>query len=233
MLLTARQDRSNSNIKHMIQSYNKIRSNMAASWVTAPCSMSEVYRSFTGACCSNAVALKKRLWNVGKLPPDYTAQQPGRRPSSYSPQWEDKITKFEKFPHRNTHKFQMCTSLHILWVHILILSRDYLTKANYLITVDDVIEGVTTPASMRKRWVMASSSSHLTNSGICHVGFTDCRKLKITDVSSPKAHYLHTSKFHENPSVRFRVTVGPKLEFVRPLTDGSTTSSVERHDREI
>jgi hypothetical protein len=27
----------------------------------------------------------KRLWNIGKILPDYTAQQLGRQPSSYSP----------------------------------------------------------------------------------------------------------------------------------------------------
>jgi hypothetical protein len=32
----------------------------------------------------------KHLWNVGKLLPDYTAQQPRRQPSSYSPPWEFK-----------------------------------------------------------------------------------------------------------------------------------------------
>jgi hypothetical protein len=34
---------------------------------------------------------RKHLWNVGKLLPDYTAQQPRRQPSSYSPQWEPEI----------------------------------------------------------------------------------------------------------------------------------------------
>jgi hypothetical protein len=31
------------------------------------------------------------LWNVGKLLPDYTALQPIRQPSSYSPPWEPQI----------------------------------------------------------------------------------------------------------------------------------------------
>jgi hypothetical protein len=31
------------------------------------------------------------LWNVGKLLPDYTALQPRRQPSSYSPSWEPQI----------------------------------------------------------------------------------------------------------------------------------------------
>jgi hypothetical protein len=33
----------------------------------------------------------KDLWNVGKLLPDYTALQPRRQPSSYSPPWEPQI----------------------------------------------------------------------------------------------------------------------------------------------
>jgi hypothetical protein len=34
----------------------------------------------------------KYLWNVGKLLPDYTAQQPRRQTSSYSPPWEPEIS---------------------------------------------------------------------------------------------------------------------------------------------
>jgi hypothetical protein len=34
----------------------------------------------------------KGLWNVGKLLPDYTAQQPRRQLSSYSPPWEPEIS---------------------------------------------------------------------------------------------------------------------------------------------
>jgi hypothetical protein len=33
----------------------------------------------------------KDLWNVGKLLPDYTALQPRRQQSSYSPPWEPQI----------------------------------------------------------------------------------------------------------------------------------------------
>jgi hypothetical protein len=33
----------------------------------------------------------KDLWNVGTLLPDYTALQPRRQPSSYSPPWEPQI----------------------------------------------------------------------------------------------------------------------------------------------
>jgi hypothetical protein len=33
----------------------------------------------------------KDLWNFGKLLPDYTALQPRRQPSSYSPPWEPQI----------------------------------------------------------------------------------------------------------------------------------------------
>jgi hypothetical protein len=34
----------------------------------------------------------KHLWNVGKLLPDYMAQQPRRQPSSYSPPWQPEIS---------------------------------------------------------------------------------------------------------------------------------------------
>jgi hypothetical protein len=34
----------------------------------------------------------KHLGNVGKLLPDYKAQQPRRKPSSYSPPWEPEIS---------------------------------------------------------------------------------------------------------------------------------------------
>jgi hypothetical protein len=33
----------------------------------------------------------KDLWNAGKLLPDYTALQPRKQPSSYSPPWEPQI----------------------------------------------------------------------------------------------------------------------------------------------
>jgi hypothetical protein len=33
----------------------------------------------------------KDLWDIGKLLPDYTALQPRRQPSSYSPPWEPQI----------------------------------------------------------------------------------------------------------------------------------------------
>jgi hypothetical protein len=35
----------------------------------------------------------KILWNIGKLTPDYTAQQPRRQPSSYSSPWEPEISQ--------------------------------------------------------------------------------------------------------------------------------------------
>jgi hypothetical protein len=38
------------------------------------------------------VAPSKHLWNVGKLLPDYTAQQPRKKPSSNKPPWEHKIS---------------------------------------------------------------------------------------------------------------------------------------------
>jgi hypothetical protein len=60
------------------------RQKIAVFWIVAPCSLVEVYRRFRGPCCLD-------LWNVGKLLPDYTALQPRRQPSSYSPLWDPQI----------------------------------------------------------------------------------------------------------------------------------------------
>jgi hypothetical protein len=54
---------------------------MAIFWDVAPCSLVEVYRRFSGACCLHHQG--KHLWNVGKLLPDYTAQHPRRQLSSF------------------------------------------------------------------------------------------------------------------------------------------------------
>jgi hypothetical protein len=55
---------------------------MVVLWVAAPCSGD--HRPDNGG--------SKHLWNVGKLLPDYTAQQTRRQPSSYSPPWEPQIS---------------------------------------------------------------------------------------------------------------------------------------------
>jgi hypothetical protein len=52
---------------------------MAVFCVVVPCSLVEVYGRFRGACC---------LYHL----PDYTAQQPRRQPSSYSPPWEPELS---------------------------------------------------------------------------------------------------------------------------------------------
>jgi hypothetical protein len=63
---------------------------MAVCWVVVPFSL-------VGPCCLHHQGDRpddgdsKDLWNVGKLLPDYTALQPGRQPSSYSPPWEPQI----------------------------------------------------------------------------------------------------------------------------------------------
>jgi hypothetical protein len=62
---------------------------MAVFWVVATCSLVEVYQRFRGPCCLHHQ--DGDLWNVGKLLPDYTALQPRRQPSSYSPPWEPHI----------------------------------------------------------------------------------------------------------------------------------------------
>jgi hypothetical protein len=72
---------------------------MAVFWVVAPCRPVEVYRRFKGACCLHHQGDecpddggRKHLWNVGKLLPDYTTQQPTTQPSSYWPPWEPEIS---------------------------------------------------------------------------------------------------------------------------------------------
>jgi hypothetical protein len=62
---------------------------MAVFWVVAPCSLVEVYQRFRGPCC---------LHHQGrcKLLPDYTALQPRRQPSSYSPPCVPQILLGEK-----------------------------------------------------------------------------------------------------------------------------------------
>jgi hypothetical protein len=71
---------------------------MAIFWVEAPCSLVDVYQRFRDPCYLHHPGDKypddggsKALWNVGKLLPDYTALQPRRQPSSYSPPWEPQI----------------------------------------------------------------------------------------------------------------------------------------------
>jgi hypothetical protein len=71
---------------------------MTVFWVVAPCSLVEVFQRFRGPCSGWWVVThrpddggSKDLWNVGKLLPDYTALQPRRKPSSYSPPWEPQI----------------------------------------------------------------------------------------------------------------------------------------------
>jgi hypothetical protein len=54
--------------------------NMAVFWVTASCSLVEVYRLFRGACFLHHQ-------DVCKFIPDYMARQHRRQPSSYSPLW--------------------------------------------------------------------------------------------------------------------------------------------------
>jgi hypothetical protein len=94
---------------------------MAVFWVVAPCSLIEVYQHFRGPCCLHHQGPddggSKDLWNVGKLLPlialmmaaastseneckllpDYTALQPRRQPSSYSPPWEPQILTMLSF----------------------------------------------------------------------------------------------------------------------------------------
>jgi hypothetical protein len=95
----------------------------AVFWVDALCCVVEVYRRFRDSCCFHYQGDdggSKHLWNVGKLLPDYTAQQPGRQPSSYSPPWEPEIsnvwltalqrTDWRKCVQNETYFRHTCTS---------------------------------------------------------------------------------------------------------------------------
>jgi hypothetical protein len=62
---------------------------MAVFWVVAPCSLPEVCQRFRGPSPSSG------LWNAGKLLSVYTALQPRRQPSSYSPPWEPQIVQVQ------------------------------------------------------------------------------------------------------------------------------------------
>jgi hypothetical protein len=74
---------------------NETTNKMAVFSVVVPCSVVEVYQRFRGPCCLHQQGDNdggsKDLWNVGKLLRDYTALQPRRQQSSYSPPWEPQI----------------------------------------------------------------------------------------------------------------------------------------------
>jgi hypothetical protein len=61
-----------------------VSAKMAVFWVVALCSLVEVYQRFGGPCCLHLQGDDGNdLWNIGKLLPDYTVQQPRRQPSSF------------------------------------------------------------------------------------------------------------------------------------------------------
>jgi hypothetical protein len=102
-------------------------------WVVAPCSLVEVYRHFGGACCLHRPdnGDSKHLWNVSKFLPDYTAQQPRRQSSSYSPPWEPEISLTLESVSENTK--MVCvrnrrgkSSVAIQWVVLLTRIREVL-----------------------------------------------------------------------------------------------------------
>jgi hypothetical protein len=73
---------------------------MAVFWFVAPCSLVEVYHHFRGPCCLHYQGNEANRpddggsKDVGKLLPDYTALQPRRQPSLYSPPWEPQVLDF-------------------------------------------------------------------------------------------------------------------------------------------
>jgi hypothetical protein len=70
----------------------------------------------------------KNIWNVGKLLPDYTALQPRRQPSSYSPPWESQIPLLHlchlicELPTEAKWLFGCTLSVPVLHSHIYFLS---------------------------------------------------------------------------------------------------------------
>jgi hypothetical protein len=62
----------------------------------------------------------KDIWNVGKLLPDYTALQPRRQPSSYSPPWEPLILLI----YTTVIIFLCCSTCKLQWYKIK-LSRNF------------------------------------------------------------------------------------------------------------
>jgi hypothetical protein len=89
-----------------LQKGTALQNKMAVFWVVAPCSL-VVYRCFKVIAVSIIALMmdaRKHLWNFCKLLPDYTAQQPRRQPSSYSPQWEPQISRlYKKIPRTQLH----------------------------------------------------------------------------------------------------------------------------------
>jgi hypothetical protein len=72
---------------------------MVVCWVVAPCSLVKINWRFNGACFLHHQGThrpddggSKHLWNVCKIVPYYTAQQPRRQLSSSSPPWEPEIS---------------------------------------------------------------------------------------------------------------------------------------------
>jgi hypothetical protein len=78
----------------ILNDWERNKKNTAVIWVAAPCSLVEVYRRFRGTCLhhrGDGWGGSRYLSNVSKLLPDYTALQPTRQQSSYSPPWEPQI----------------------------------------------------------------------------------------------------------------------------------------------
>jgi hypothetical protein len=82
---------------------NKWWMKMAAFWVVAPCNLVEVYRCFRGACWHYHKGDRsddggsEHPWNISKLLPVCTAQQPRRQPSSYLSPWEPQNSRWWTF----------------------------------------------------------------------------------------------------------------------------------------
>jgi hypothetical protein len=111
MLLLLLEENSNAGLRRVrlrsvrFQVLTAASMKMAVFWVVAPRRLVEVYRRFRGACCLHHQGGTYRPDNGGtsstsktsvNFQPDYTALQPRRQPSSYSPPWEPEILLNQK-----------------------------------------------------------------------------------------------------------------------------------------
>jgi hypothetical protein len=88
---------------------------MAVFWVVAPCCLVEVYQRFRGPCC---------LHHQGD-DSDYTALQPRRQPSSYSPPWEPQILLCKKVSFKRTrHTWRCQITGHLSWAPYEVTCRN-------------------------------------------------------------------------------------------------------------
>jgi hypothetical protein len=108
-------------------------------WIVAPCCLVEVYRRFRGACCLRHLGddrpASKHLWNVGKILPEYTAQQPRSQPSScyeYLHRFYDRVSaevkvldSYDKFRYSNLKEPTTTSILFLTFSPCMIISPSH------------------------------------------------------------------------------------------------------------